>query len=63
MGRKRAKRKPRFETGESYTLVRVGDTYFMKGKDGVLERAEVTPISDEEARRLMQDAGIDGGQA
>lgn len=62
MGRKRVKGKPSLAVGESYTLVRVGDTYFMKGNDGVLERAEVTPISDEEARRLMGEAGIDGGQ-
>jgi hypothetical protein len=62
MGRKRAQRKPSLEVGERYSLVRIGDTYFIKGHDGVLERAEVTPISDEEARRLMREAGIEGDQ-
>jgi hypothetical protein len=62
MGRKRAKRKPSLEVGESHALVRIGDTYFIKGNDGVLERAEVAVVSEEEAKRLMREAGIEGGQ-
>jgi hypothetical protein len=59
MGRKRVKGKPPLEVGETYTCVRVGDAYFIKGNDGVLERVELQVISEEEARRLMRASGME----
>jgi hypothetical protein len=58
MGRKRVKGKPPLEVGKTYDCVRVGDTYFIKGNDGVLERVELQVISAEEARRLLQASGM-----
>jgi hypothetical protein len=62
MGRKHAKQKPAIEVGERYDLVRIGDTYFLKGGDGVLRQVDVLPISEAEARRLMDVAGIEEDQ-